>query len=243
MAPIDSQKPTDHTNIGSTSTSSVTVHASSRATAVCRPSTYDELASIAMTPARSTDGSKRVRTMNQPIRARVAAQRDHGRSRRSSGEAAAIKNATFSPDTAVRCDSPDVRNASTISAGWRASSPITRPVNRLASGTPIADSAARRSACAHETTCGTTASRRASHRRPAARIDRRRAGAVLGEPAMWSPVVGHRRTRARRPDVRRAAGSDEPYAQASKRSPWISTVTRSPLPKGAGSPTTTTQPA
>ena len=96
------------------------------------------MANIAITPARSTDGSKRVSAMNQPIRARVAAHLHHGRNRRSSGDAAAMTNATFSPETAVRCDSPDARKALTMPALWRVSSPITSPVNRLASASPIA---------------------------------------------------------------------------------------------------------
>ena len=67
VAPVDSQNPTDHTSIGSTSTRIVTVHASSRATDCWRPRTNDEQPSMAMTPARSTDGSNRVSAMNQPI--------------------------------------------------------------------------------------------------------------------------------------------------------------------------------
>ena len=50
-----------------------------------------------MTPARSTDGSARVSITNQPISPIDAAQRSVGRSRRSSGPAAARKSATFWP--------------------------------------------------------------------------------------------------------------------------------------------------
>ena len=45
---------------------------------------------MAINPARSTDGSKRVMAMNQPINPTDAAQRADGRSRRSSGPAAAM---------------------------------------------------------------------------------------------------------------------------------------------------------
>ena len=46
----------------------------------------------------------------------------------------------------MRCDRPDARKALTIPALWRVSSPMTRPVNRLASRWPIVDSADRRRA-------------------------------------------------------------------------------------------------
>ena len=105
-----------------------------------------EMVSIAITPARSTDGSKRVNAMNQAIRAIDHAQRDHGRSRRSSGPAAATRKARFCPDTAVRWLSPASRNAWTIAGGSRPSSPMTRPVNSAASSAGIADSAASRKA-------------------------------------------------------------------------------------------------
>jgi hypothetical protein len=84
--------------------------------------------------------------MNQAIKPRVADHRHHGRIRRSAGDAAASRKATFSPDTAVRWDSPDVRKSVTIDSGSRASSPMTRPVNNAASAPPMVDSAARRSA-------------------------------------------------------------------------------------------------
>ena len=51
----------------------------------------------AIIPARSTDGSARVRTTNQAISPSDSAQRVNGRARASSGPAAARRNATFWP--------------------------------------------------------------------------------------------------------------------------------------------------
>ena len=95
MAPTDSQNPTDHTSSGSTTTSNPTDKASTRAGRTCLPSTYAVAAIVAITPARNTDGSKRVSAMNHAISATDAAQRHHGLRRRSNGSAAASTNATF----------------------------------------------------------------------------------------------------------------------------------------------------
>src|SRR4051794_26898289 len=146
LAPGDNQKPTDHTSIRATQAKITTVQASRRTTGCGRPSANAELASIAIIPARSTDGSNRVSIMNQPISPNVADHRHHCRIRRKAGDAAANTNATFSPETAVRCERPEVRNAVIIDSGSRASSPITSPVNKAASAPPIVDSATRRSA-------------------------------------------------------------------------------------------------
>ncbi len=62
-----------------------------------RPATTAVAASAAITDARSTDGSKRVSSANQPMRASVAAQRVGARARRSTGDATARSSATFSP--------------------------------------------------------------------------------------------------------------------------------------------------
>ena len=62
----------------------------------------------AIADARSTDGSKRVIAANTTTIASAVAVRGPSRSRRSSGAASAITNATFSPDTASRCERPGV---------------------------------------------------------------------------------------------------------------------------------------
>ena len=177
------------------------------------PSTNAELASIAMTPARSTDGSNRVSIMNQPISPSVADHRHHGRIRRKHGDAAASTNATFSPETAVRCDRPEVRNAVTIDSGSRASSPMTRPVNRAASG-------------AADRRLGDTAQRRANTRRGA--VERRPVAPVADHievelsddvPDLGAPNV-RRQQPSRRPartPTRRPA--DRPDGDAASRTP------------------------
>ena len=145
VAPTDNQKPTDHTKSGSNITKAMIASASRRTGDACAPRTKAVAARIAITPARSTDGSKRVSAMNHATTATVAAHRHDGRNRRSNGKAAASTKATFCPDTAVRCERPDPRKASISSGRWRASSPMTSPVNSAASSLPIVASATRRS--------------------------------------------------------------------------------------------------
>ena len=98
-----------------------------------RPATTAVAANAAITDARSTDGSKRVSSANQPIRASVAAQRVGARARRRTGDATASRSATFSPDTALKWARPEARNASTVAGGWPRSSPMTKPRYRLRS--------------------------------------------------------------------------------------------------------------
>ena len=109
VAPSDNQNPTDHTNIGSRSTTAITVRHRIRMAACGRPNTNAEADIMAMTPARSTDGSNRVNAMNHSTRPIVASHRHHGRQRRNKGAAAAKTKAMFWPETAVRCDKPDRR--------------------------------------------------------------------------------------------------------------------------------------
>ncbi len=109
------------------SSSPVTDRASSRGGSRSHPNANAIDPSAAIAPARSTDGSARVTTTNQPIRPSDAASRGIGRTRRSSGPAEASTKATFCPLTAVKWASPLTRNRSTMSLGWPASSPMIRP--------------------------------------------------------------------------------------------------------------------
>ena len=97
VAPTDSQKPTDHTSSGSSTTSNPTARVSSLTGDACRPSTNAVADNPAITPALNTDGSKRVIAMNHTTTPTVAAHRHHGRSRRNNGNAAASTKATFCP--------------------------------------------------------------------------------------------------------------------------------------------------
>ncbi len=127
VAPTDSQNPTDHDNNGSTTSNPVTASARIRTGDRSRPVMNAVADSPAITPARRIDGSKRVITTNQAITDTVTAHRSAGRNRTSSGPHAASTNATFCPDTAVKCDSPLARNRAVMSSGCSRSSPITSP--------------------------------------------------------------------------------------------------------------------
>ena len=95
VAPTDNQNPTDHTNSGSTRTSPVTATARIRTGPRSRPSTNAVAESPAITPARTIDGSNRVRATNQAMRPMLATHRPQGRRRRSSGPLAARRKETF----------------------------------------------------------------------------------------------------------------------------------------------------
>ena len=82
-----------------------------------RPSTNAVADSDAIAPARTIDGSNRVKLTNQRINPSVATHRHVGRSTRSNGAAAISTKDTFCPDTAVRWDRPLARNLSTIARG------------------------------------------------------------------------------------------------------------------------------
>ena len=82
-----------------------------------RPKTNAVADSDAIAPARTIDGSNRVKLTNHRINASVTAQRHHGRSARNSGAAAIRTKLTFWPDTAVKWDRPLARNRSIISLG------------------------------------------------------------------------------------------------------------------------------
>ena len=95
VAPTDSQNPIDRSSNGSTRTSTVTARHSTRNGARSRPSANAVVEIAAIVPARTIDGSNRVRLTNQAISPIVTIQRADGRSRDSSGPAAAMTNDTF----------------------------------------------------------------------------------------------------------------------------------------------------
>ncbi len=99
-----------------------------RRPATGRPRAKAVAASPAITPARSTDGSNRVSRQKNAMTPTVRNQRGPSRSRRSTGATSASTKATFSPDTARRCVSPDPRKSSVRVTGWSRSSPNTKPV-------------------------------------------------------------------------------------------------------------------
>ena len=74
-----------------------------------RPTNDDPNATIDSADARSTDGSKRVIVANNNTITIAAIVRGPRASRRSNGPKSASVNATFSPDTASRCDRPELR--------------------------------------------------------------------------------------------------------------------------------------
>ena len=102
VAPTDNQNPIDHTSNGSMSTSPRTANARIRIGARSRPVAYAIADSDAIVPARTIDGSKRVKATNHRINPTVTPSRGQRRSRRSTGPHAARTKATFCPDTAVK---------------------------------------------------------------------------------------------------------------------------------------------
>ena len=117
VAPTDSQNPTERTSSGSTSSNATTARHRMRAGARSRPNTNAVADNAAIAPARTIDGSNRVKLTNHAINPNVTIHRLNGRSTRSNGPAAANTNATFCPDTAVRCDRPLARKRWIISIG------------------------------------------------------------------------------------------------------------------------------
>ena len=145
-APTDSWKPTEVTRSGSMSRSAVTARASVRRGLMGEPTDVVTVAMRAMAVARRTDGSRRVANAKKTNSPMATPRRQRGPSRRSTGPAATRTNATFSPDTARRCERPDARKSSMTSADSARSSPKTRPVKRgcWSSGSTSAPSASRR---------------------------------------------------------------------------------------------------
>ncbi len=117
VAPTDSQNPTDHSNSGSITDNPITASANKRTGDRSRPDTNAVADNPAITPALRIDGSNRVIATNQAITPTVSSHLGHGRNRTSSGLHAARTNATFCPDTAVKCDNPLARNRSIMSRG------------------------------------------------------------------------------------------------------------------------------
>ena len=109
LAPHDSQNATEWSRNGSSTSNAMIASASARTLDAGRPTNDDPNATIASADARSTDGSKRVIVANINTITAAATVRRPSESRRNNGPNSASVNATFSPDTASRCDSPESR--------------------------------------------------------------------------------------------------------------------------------------
>ena len=80
-------------------------------------------------------------TTNQPINANDRPNLHHVRARRKYTPKMLRTNATFCPDTAVRCDNPAPRNALIMVRDCARSSPITSPMNNADSSRGITSAA------------------------------------------------------------------------------------------------------
>src|SRR5581483_10504312 len=243
-APTESWKPVVRTRNGSAMSRPVTASASNRSRDASRPSVEAVTASAAIADARSTDGSKRVTSAKNPMTASVATRRGRSVSRRSRGPARASTNATFSPETASRCESPAPRKSSATSTGWPRVSPSTKPRNR---GRCRAGSAAApRSSVARTPLAARAAIPPGDHAvtastamRPAR--CRRRSQSLPGGGRSSRPVTRTRWPAARRASAATAAGA---RAVASRcRPPSRRTSTLTPPPSaGSGPPSSVTVP-
>ena len=117
VAPRLSQNPTVRSESGQMTPTTSSVSEISRIGFTCRPLTRADNATAAMTDARITDGSKRVRVANHPMTASEPTQRAVALRRASNGAITANMYATFCPLTAVRCDRPAARNSSRVCFG------------------------------------------------------------------------------------------------------------------------------
>ena len=102
VAPTESANPTLHANIGSISNNMITVAARIVRAFIEVPDAALTATKPAITAARITDGSARVSNTNHASMHSTAMNRLLRRNRLSSGDNAAIRYATFCPDTAHR---------------------------------------------------------------------------------------------------------------------------------------------
>ena len=243
VAPTDNQKPTERTSSGSTSSRPITATASRRGGSRSRPRANPTALNPAIAPARSTDGSARVSTTNQPISASVAANRTPVRARRSNGPAAANTNATFWPDTAVRCDRPLRRKRSIMSGGWSRSSPMIRPRARAASADGIDDEPrSMRSRTRFDATASGRPSRRSprtSYRNAPTTCSHDTRAARAGRSGWRAPETHTRSPCCQRATAACVAG---PRTHTSKRSPSTWSSSRVEPWDEAGSDATVTHP-
>ena len=129
LAPQDSRNPTWWSRNGSTSSSPIAASTSTRDPVVGRPSAPAIIATTAIVIARSTDGSQRVMVPKHTSTTNATTTRPRSPDRRSSGANSASTNATFSPETAVRCVSPAARNCSVSASGTPRVSPSRKPAS------------------------------------------------------------------------------------------------------------------
>jgi len=130
LAATERPKPTEWARKGSAINRAVTDSASTLVPVDGRPSTEALAAVSAMATARRTDGSQRVIAPNTTTTAAPRAKRARRPRRRRTGAASASTNATFEPETASRCDSPEARNSSTVRSGIPRVSPSRKPARR-----------------------------------------------------------------------------------------------------------------
>ena len=119
LAPHESTKPTWCTRNGSASSRTIAAKASTRRPVVGDRRRRPAARTAAIAIARSTDGSHRVIVPKHTRTASAMTTGHAGGAARSNGANSASTNATFSPDTAVRCVSPAARNCSVSSSGRR----------------------------------------------------------------------------------------------------------------------------
>ncbi len=129
LAAHDSANPTECTRNGSTSSNAMAASSSTRTPWTGRPRWPATSAIDAITIARSTDGSQRVMVPKSTSTDSAPTRRPRNASRRSTGAISASTNATFSPDTAVRCESPAARKSSVSSRGTPRVSPSRNPAS------------------------------------------------------------------------------------------------------------------
>ena len=137
VAELDIQNPTDHARSGSHTMSTMIARPSMRRAGVSRPRAEPSATNPAIIAARNTEGSPRVTTVNHNNTNIVNPSRHDDRARISNGPITVKRNATFCPDTAVRCDKPLFRNAVIIVAGCCRSSPMIRPIKSAPSSRGI----------------------------------------------------------------------------------------------------------
>src|SRR5581483_5769688 len=123
----DNANPTECTRNGSATSRTATAIASGRSPATGRPRNTASNEHAAIAHARRTDGSQRVIVPNSTSTDNAEANRACRGNRRNNGPASASTNATFSPDTTRRCESPEARNCAMTGSGASRVSPTRKP--------------------------------------------------------------------------------------------------------------------
>ncbi len=136
VAAADSAKPTSPARPGATPSESATAPPSAVHGVMGRPVRLATSTSPAITAARTTDGSHRVRTTNttrpaSPKRARRLGPYARGP---PTNHHAPRNSATLLPDTATKCDKPEARSAIASESGSMRTSPIRNPKSSAPAG-------------------------------------------------------------------------------------------------------------